>query len=105
MSDRSTDWHALADKVLDGHRINVEEGLSILRSPDVELLDLLAATYRIRRRYHGHKVHLYFLKNAKSGLCPEDCGYCSQSIISDAPIQRYAMLNEAKLMEGAARAV
>ncbi len=105
MADRSTDWHALADCVLDGHRITVEEGLDILRSPDVELLDLLAATYRIRRRYHGHKVHLYFLKNAKSGLCPEDCGYCSQSIISDAPIQRYALLNETKLMEGAARAV
>ena len=47
----------------------------------------------------------YFLKNAKSGLCPEDCGYCSQSIISEAEIPRYALLNEAKLMEGAERAV
>ncbi len=100
-----TDWHELADRILDGHELTVEEGLSILRSDDDELLDLLAATYRVRRHHFGRKVHLYFLKNAKSGLCPEDCGYCSQSIISEAEIPRYALLNEAKLMEGAERAV
>jgi len=100
-----SNWHALADRVLAGERLSFDDGLAVLRCPDVELLDLLAATYRVRRRHHGHKVHLYFLKNAKSGLCPEDCGYCSQSIVSDAEIPRYALLNEAKLMEGAARAV
>ncbi len=100
-----TDWHELADRILEGHELTVDEGLSILRSDDDELLDLLAATYRVRRHHFGRKVHLYFLKNAKSGLCPEDCGYCSQSIISEAEIPRYALLNEAKLMEGAERAV
>jgi len=101
----ATDWHDLADRILDGHELTADEGLSILRSDDDELLDLLAATYRIRRHHFGKKVHLYFLKNAKSGLCPEDCGYCSQSILSEAEIPRYALLNEAKLMEGAERAV
>lgn len=101
----TVDWHELADRILDGHDLTTDEGLSILQSSDDELLDLLAATYRVRRRYFGKKVHLYFLKNAKSGLCPEDCGYCSQSILSEAEIPRYALLNEAKLMEGAQRAV
>lgn len=105
LADRTTNWHDLADRVLEGHELTTDEGLSILRSGDDELLDLLAATYRVRRRHFGKKVHLYFLKNAKSGLCPEDCGYCSQSIVSDAEIPRYALLNEAKLMEGAERAV
>lgn len=98
-------WSALAEAVLGGHRLTREEGLAVLGCPDIDLLDLLAATYRVRRRYHGHKVHLYFLKNAKSGLCPEDCGYCSQSIVSDADIPRYALLSEARLMEGAEQAV
>lgn len=102
--DRPTDWHALADRILAGGQLTTEEGRSILQCPDVEILDLLAATYRVRRRHFGHQVQLYFLKNAKSGLCPEDCGYCSQSIISDAEIPRYPMLNEAKLLEGAAAA-
>lgn len=105
LADQSTDWHDLADRILEGHELTTEEGLAILRSDDDELLDLLAATYRVRRKHFGRKVHLYFLKNAKSGLCPEDCGYCSQSILSEAEIPRYALLNEAKLMEGAERAV
>lgn len=98
-------WNELATRILGGHELTADEGLSILQSDDDELLELLAATYRIRRHHFGKKVHLYFLKNAKSGLCPEDCGYCSQSIVSEAEIPRYAMLNEAKLMEGAERAV
>jgi biotin synthase len=105
LADPTCDWDELADRILAGHALTVDEGLSILRSDDDELLDLLAATYRVRRRHFGRKVHLYFLKNAKSGLCPEDCGYCSQSILSEAEIPRYALLNEAKLMEGAERAV
>ena len=39
--------------------------------------------------------------NAKSGLCPEDCGYCSQSKVSEAEIPRYNLLNAEKLLDGA----
>ena len=39
--------------------------------------------------------------NAKSGLCPEDCGYCSQSKVSEAEIPRYNLLNAEKLLAGA----
>ncbi len=97
-------WNLLADRVMAGHPLTRDEGLGILHAPDEELIDLLAATFRVRRQHFGLKVQLYYLKNAKSGLCPEDCGYCSQSAVSDAPIERYAMLNEAKLMEGARQA-
>jgi biotin synthase len=97
-------WHNLADRVLAGAEVSRDEALSILCSDDAELLDLLAATQRIRLHYHGKQVQLYFLQNAKSGLCPEDCHYCSQSQVSDAPIEKYAMLNEERLMEGARQA-
>jgi biotin synthase len=39
--------------------------------------------------------------NAKSGLCPEDCAYCSQSKVSAAEIPRYNLLSRDKLLEGA----
>lgn len=94
-------WHALADHVLDGHELSLDEGLAVLRSPDVELLDLLAAAYRVRHRYFGNRVQLYFLMSAKSGLCPEDCGYCSQSKVSEAEIPRYNLLTRDKLLAGA----
>ncbi|MFN0198768.1 MAG: biotin synthase BioB [Planctomycetaceae bacterium] len=97
-------WHELAERVLQGEELTRDEALAIVNSPDAELLDLLAAAYKVRRQHFGRKVHLYYLKNAKSGLCPEDCGYCSQSIISEAPIERYALLNTEKLMAGARQA-
>ncbi len=95
------DWHALAERVLEGHRLTADEALAILRSGDEELLDLLSAAFRIRRRHFGKRVQLYFLVNAKSGLCPEDCGYCSQSKVSDAEIPRYNILSVEKLLDGA----
>jgi biotin synthase len=94
-------WHALADRVLDGEALSKEDALAILHCPDLELLDLLAATYRVRHRFFGNTVQLYFLMNAKSGLCPEDCGYCSQSKVSDAEIPRYNLLTREKLLDGA----
>ena len=97
------DWMALADRVLAGGNVEPHEALAVLRSPDDQLLDLLAAAYRVRRRFFGNRVQLYFLMNAKSGLCPEDCGYCSQSKVSEAEIPRYNLLNEERLMEGAGR--
>lgn len=94
-------WNDLADRVLAGERLSPVDALSILRSPDDELMDLLAVTYRVRRQHFGNAVQLYFLMNAKSGLCPEDCSYCSQSKVSDAEIPRYNLLDEQKLMDGA----
>ncbi len=72
-------WHALADSVLDGTQVTREQALEILRSGDEELLGLISAAFRLRERTFGKTVQLYFLMNAKSGLCPEDCNYCSQS--------------------------
>jgi biotin synthase len=94
-------WHVFADRVLAGGSIDRDEARAILESTDAELLDLLAAAYRVRRRHFGTTVQLFFLMNAKSGLCPEDCGYCSQSKISEAEIPRYNLLSAPKLMEAA----
>jgi biotin synthase len=99
-----TTWNDLGDQVLDGRQLTADDALSILAAPDDELLDLLAAAYRVRRRYFANTVQLYFLMNAKSGLCPEDCHYCSQSKISEAEIPRYNLLNREQLLAGAAAA-
>ncbi len=97
-------WNALATRALSNEPLSHEDGLAILNSPDEQLLDLLAAAYRVRHRHFGNRVQLYFLMNAKSGLCPEDCTYCSQSKVSSADIPRYNLLNAEKLLAGAAAA-
>jgi biotin synthase len=97
-------WHALADRVLAGGQVDRDEALSILRSSDIDLLDVLGAAWRVRHRHFGTTVQFFFLMNAKSGLCPEDCGYCSQSKVSEAEIPRYNLLSEPRLLEAAREA-
>ena len=94
-------WQELADRAIGGRLLGADEGLAVLRVADEELLDILAAAYRVRHRYFGNRLHLNFLINAKSGHCGEDCGYCSQSRISTAEIPRYNLVDEEKLIDGA----
>ncbi|SMF86074.1 biotin synthase [Paenibacillus uliginis N3/975] len=95
------EWTLLANRVIDGHQVTANEAVAIVRSSDDQLLALLQATFMIRSHYFGRKVKLNMIINAKSGLCPEDCGYCSQSIVSEAPIEKYAWLTKEKIIEGA----
>lgn len=98
---RRSQWHQFADDVLAGESLSQEQALAILECPDEELLDLMAAAYRVRHKWFNNEVQLYFLMNAKSGLCPEDCSYCSQSKVSEAEIPRYNLLSREKLLDGA----
>jgi biotin synthase len=95
----------LADTVLAGGTIAHDQALAILGSSDNELTGLLHAAFRIRERYWGRRVKICLLRNARSGLCPEDCRYCSQSAVSEADIPRYRLDAVMELVEGARRAV
>jgi biotin synthase len=50
-----------------------EEALAVLATGDDDLLEVVAAASRVRRRFFGRRVKLNHLVNMKSGLCPEDC--------------------------------
>ncbi|MGB0761560.1 MAG: biotin synthase BioB [Rubripirellula sp.] len=94
-------YQEMADQVLGGESLTREQAISILEAPDVDVMSILAAGFRIRHQYFGKSVQLYFLMSAKSGLCPEDCHYCSQSKISEAPVPKYNILKRDDLMEAA----
>jgi biotin synthase len=100
-----TRWDSLAEQALAGEQLTLEQALSVLAAPDEELVDLLAAAFRVRRHYFGTGVRLNFLVNAKSGHCGEDCGYCSQSRVSTAEIPRHQLLSKQELIEAAERAL
>lgn len=97
-------FQVLADKSIAGEALSLEECRAVLRCPDRDILQLLDAAYQVRRTFCGNRVHLHMLINAKSGLCPEDCHYCSQSKISTADIERYRMVSQERLLDGARRA-
>ena len=100
----TTDYDALADAALAGELLSREDARTVLAAPDSDLLALMHAAFRVRRAAFGTRVQLYYLKNAKSGLCPEDCRYCSQGRDSAADIDKYPMLSADRLLAGAADA-
>ena len=96
----ATHWEALADRALEGQTPTRDEAFAVLRSDDRELLPLLHAAFRVRQEHFGLMVKLNMIVNAKSGICPEDCGYCSQSIVSTAAVPKYSMLDRATIVAG-----
>ena len=81
-------YQILADKALRGENLTRDEARTILGAPDERLPDLIQAAWRIRFALSGRRVKLHMLINAKSGICEEDCHYCSQSRLSNAEIEQ-----------------
>lgn len=105
MIELRSKWDLFAEKALRGELLTQEEAVAVLEADDDELLPLLHAAFKVRKAYYGKKVKLNLIINAKSGLCPEDCGYCSQSIVSKAPITKYPLLEKDVLVDGARKAM
>lgn len=87
------DLLTLADQVIDGHTLTQDEALAILGLPDEATYELIAAVGRVRRHHFGAEVRVNYLVNLKSGLCPEDCFYCSQRLGSAAEVLKYTWLS------------
>jgi biotin synthase len=98
------DFQQLADKALQGILPEREELKAILNAPDEQLPEILSAAFKVRHHYYGKRVQIHVLQNAKSGLCPEDCHYCSQSSVSEAPVEKYTFMSKEKLVESAKQA-
>jgi biotin synthase len=78
-----------------------DEVLAVAARPLDELPDLVALAHRVRLEYCGNEVELESLINAKSGACPEDCAFCSQSVKFDTGVDVYAFLDKDEVLEAA----
>jgi biotin synthase len=82
-----------------------DDALAVLRLSDDDTLAAVAAAGRLRRAAFANTVKMNFLVNLKSGLCPEDCHYCSQRRGSEAGILTYNTVGADVVADAAARAV
>lgn len=87
-----------------GRRWEPDHLFAMLNWPGGDLNTLIDGAYALRKRHFDKEVRLKFLMNAKSGLCPEDCNYCSQSRNADSDIDKYSWRSKEELLEGAAEA-
>ncbi|MDW8545631.1 biotin synthase BioB [Staphylococcus pseudoxylosus] len=90
----------LAQSILQGKQLTKEMLLDVYEDASVDTLDLLNEAYILRKHYYGKKVKLNMILNAKSGICPENCGYCGQSRDMKQK-QRYALVPEEQILKGA----
>ena len=67
-------WHGLADRVLSGEAISRDDAAAILQSPDAELLDLLAAAYRVRREHFGDRCICIISRTPRAGCARRTAG-------------------------------
>jgi biotin synthase len=98
------DWNRVREQALREGSISREQALAVLRSGPDELLAVLDAAFQVRRTYWDRGVNLHVLRNAKSGLCRENCAFCSQAIGAYSGVDRYGMQGVEELVAGAREA-
>jgi biotin synthase len=75
-------------QVLDeGRGLSEAQVLEVLRLPDAALPDLLALAHEVRLRWCGPEVEVEGIVSVKTGGCPEDCHFCSQSGLFPSPVR------------------
>ena len=83
-----------------GEGLSQQQVLEVLQLPDDRLEELLALAHEVRMRWCGPEVEVEGIISLKTGGCPEDCHFCSQSGLFSSPV-RSAWLDIPSLVEAA----
>jgi len=98
----ASDIGELRDRILMGGEIGFEEALSLIQTEDDDLYQtLIAAAREITLFFNSNQAHLCSLINAKSHLCHEDCGFCSQSVKYKTETPAYPLLSAQEILSAA----
>jgi biotin synthase len=84
----------------EGVGLSEAQVLEVLRLPDDALDALLELAHQVRMRWCGPEVEVEGIISLKTGGCPEDCHFCSQSGLFESPV-RSAWLDVPSLVEAA----
>jgi biotin synthase len=100
-SDPAALLAAAREQVLEqGTGLDEAQTLAVLNLPDEHLEDLLALAHEVRMRWCGPEVEVEGIVSLKTGGCPEDCHFCSQSGQFTSPV-RSVWLDIPALVEAA----
>ncbi len=83
-----------------GERLTYDQLVQVLRTGDDRLEELLALAHEVRLRFQGPEVEVEGIVSLKTGGCPEDCHFCSQSGQFTSPV-RSVWLNIPELVRAA----
>ena len=99
--DATQDVLVSAQRVLEtGEGLTEAEVLAVLQLPDDQIPALLDLAHQVRMRWCGPEVEVEGIVSVKTGGCPEDCHFCSQSGLFPSPV-RAAWLDIPGLVDAA----
>lgn len=91
--------HELKSRVLAGGDITQDEAVRLSSIQDPATLDLLlSSAHELTARFRPAEPDLCSLVNAKSYLCSEDCGFCSQSSHYKTGVNRYPLMRPEEVL-------
>jgi biotin synthase len=90
--------HAL---LVERRHLRRDEALAVAQLPLDELPSLIALAHKVRLAWCGAEVELESLINAKSGACPEDCAFCSQSVRYQTGVDVFPFLDIDEILDAA----
>lgn len=92
----------LKQKVLSGGEISFDEAMRLIQVEKEEDFDaLLEAAREITFQFNTDEPGLCSLINAKSNLCGEDCGFCSQSVQYNTRVETYPLMKAEEVLAAA----
>jgi biotin synthase len=92
---------AISDRIINGGQITSEEAILLTETRCSDLFFLFAEANRIREHYLGKRIFLCSIINAKSGRCPENCAFCSQSAHHQTESPVFPLLDEERMVASA----
>jgi biotin synthase len=90
--------HALLDE---RRLLSADELTALAALPDGAVVNLAALAHQVRLAWCGPEVEIEGILSAKTGGCPEDCHFCSQSSRFDTPVKATPFLDTAEVLEAA----
>jgi biotin synthase len=84
-------------------QITKDDALALIDLPDERLPELIALSHRVRLQYAGPEVEVESILSAKTGGCPEDCHFCSQSGRFETTVRPEPFLPTEQIVEAARR--
>ncbi len=90
---------AFTDKAIQTNKIDTDDALRLYEIGKKSPFLLMAAASQIREHFKGSTISLCAIVNAKSGVCPENCRFCAQSVHygTDAPV--YPLISSEEMIE------
>ncbi|HZQ83620.1 MAG TPA: biotin synthase BioB [Acidimicrobiales bacterium] len=93
---------AAGDALLDERRqLKPEELAALAAFPDESVPALAALAHEVRLAWCGPDVEVEGIISAKTGGCPEDCHFCSQSAKFESPVQALPLLEPTEVLAAA----